>query len=315
MRKIDFLYFLLLFLLGCASCNNDVFVEHVPEVADVLYLDGCNGKQTIQIKKNALKFISMGDYYSYDDRQVTVYYNEKGEEIYNPTDLKDITKILYINQIFAIELNITEDEIEIVSLDNTNSNQREAWLSLDYGYMSKIVVLKIREGLPYEISQFGLPIDGYLTKTESYNGYKENVFNNTDQPIIVTIYPYKDSRSKLTLTPDDGESWSSQAKGLVGVPFCMNGEWTIYDTEEVEATIDESIWFDSFALNQEEEAYVEVPPNSSVTITKKVTFAVLETHYDAWLQMPNTDIIWPSSGTLTLSQPISYQLESTPLDL
>ncbi len=119
----------------------------------------------------------------------------------------------------------------------------------------------------------------------------------------------------LKMTPDDGESWSSQAKGLINVPYFKNGEWTRDETEEVEAIIDESIWFDSLGVNQSEEAYVEVPPNSSVAITKKVTFAILETRYDAWLRMPNTDIIWPATGTLTVSQPISYQIESIPLDL
>ncbi len=159
MKKRDLLY-IILFILGFASCNNDVFVEHVPEVADVLYLDGCNGKQTIQIKKDALKFITIADHYSYDDRQVTIYYNEEGEETYYPKDLKNIAKIKYINRIFAVELNIKDDELVITSLDNTRTNPVEAWINLDYGYMSKTVTVKISEGLPYEISQFGLPIYG-----------------------------------------------------------------------------------------------------------------------------------------------------------
>lgn len=307
--------YVLLLILGIASCNNDVFVEHLPEVEDILYLDGYNGKQTIQIKKDALKFISIGDYYSYDERRATVYYNKEGEEINNPKDIKNIAKITYINRIFAIELNIKNDEIEIVCLDNTYGNRLEAWLNLDYGYMDKNVILKISDGIPYEISQFGYAFNGYSTKTETKNGYKENFHNNTDQPIRITIYPYKDAQSNLTLTPDEEEYWSSLATGLVSVPYFKNGEWNIDDTEEVEAIIGDSTWFNSSIVNQEEETYVEVPPNSSVRITEKITFAILETHYSAWLLMPNTDILWPTSGTLTISQPISYQIESTPLDL
>lgn len=307
--------FIISILPFLASCNNDVFVEEVPEVEDTLYLDGYDGKQTIQIKKDVLKFISLGDYYGSAWQPSISYYSEDGEEIDYPPTIKNISKIVYVNRIFAIVLNIKDDKLEIECLDNTLSSPIETWINLDYGYLTKYVTLKIGEGQPYEITSFGHAVNRYSTKTETITGIREKFHNNTDQIIKVAVYPYKDFQSKLTLTPDDGEYWSGEASGKVCVPYFTNGGWTVDDTEEVEATINGTAYFDSCMVNQEEEAHVEVPPNSSLTITTKVTFAVMETAYNTMVHMPGTEVVWSTSGTLTLTQPISYQIEVCALEL
>lgn len=259
------------------ACNNDLFVERVPEVEAEIYLDSNKDPHTIKINKKYLRFIEVGDNYGYQWQPFSTYYDETGNEIANPKSLDKVAKIRYASKVFAFQLYIKEDEIEIEALDNTHSEPVEAWICLDYGYMPKYISLTIGEGKPYEIKDFGLDINRYSYKTETKTGFRETFHNNSDQTVKFIIYPYKDWQSNLTLIPDYEELWSAGALGVVSIPYFKDGKWTEYETEQIEAKLDSTISFYSSMVDINEEVYVEAPPHSSITVSKKMTYAILET--------------------------------------
>lgn len=306
---------LIIICLLATACNNDIFVERVPDIVEDIYIDGIYGRRTLPIKRNKLVNIGIGDYYASDTQQHISYYRNDGTEIYNPTNFDDVSKIIYLTKLVCVELNLKEDEIEIVSLDNAYTDPLKIWLSLDYGYIVKYTSINIGIGKPYEIEDFGYYIDEYLTKTETVAGICETFHNNSPNTQKIVFYPYKDACSKITLTPELDDSWSENAAGIISIPYFKEGVWTIYHTEDVEATIGSSTSFNSNMVDINEEAFIEVAPNSSVSVQIFMTYAVLETGYNTIISMPNTEFIWQVRGRLTIKQPINYKIEKKQLDL
>ncbi len=315
MRKIK--TFTLIAILGLllAACNNDLFVAPLPDIPEEIYLDGFEGAEIVTVPQKGLKNVTFGDNYGWNWQPFTYYYDKEGNELYNPSKISDVSKVLYACKMFAVEFNIRGDEVEIVALDNAHTDPLQMWVCLDYGYAVKYMDINIGVGRPLEIKRFGHYIDEYVVETETVRVNKENILNNTDQAIKVTVFPYKDSLSKLILSPDDDDDWSSRAKGIVRVPLYNGGVWSQYETEDVDATIGYTTTFISQTVNVNEEGYIEVPANSIVSATLYVTYSKLKTGYSADVGFPNNDIDWIVGGTLEVRQPIDYKFEISVLDL
>ena len=268
------------------ACNN-IFVDPIPDMEERIQLDGYNGSKTVKLYKKGLTGISFDDDFSYSWQPVVTYYGHDGETINNPGSVNEVSKATYYSRFFALEFNIKGDEAEIVALNNAYTDPVSIILYLHYDYTVKTVEIEIGVGKPYEITNFGHVIDDYITTTDTVKGISQTIHNNTSRPVNTTIYPYKEAPSRLTLTPAKGDEWSDRACGITGVPYFKNGEWTVYDTEDVEATIGAATSFTSQAVDPEEEAYVEVPPNSSVRVEISVIYATLKTGYSAIVRMPN----------------------------
>lgn len=297
--------------LLCGACNNDIFEDPLPDVPEEIYLDGYEGTETVTISKKGLKNVAFSDSYGYNWDPFTTYYDKEGNELRSPSHIDDVSKAVYSCRMFAVQFNLKGDEVEIVALDNAHTDPVEMGICLDYGYALKYVNIKIGVGRPHEIKGFGYFSDEYTTGTETLRAFRENITNNTAQPIKVTLFPFKDFPSRLTLTPDDNDDWSLRSVGTVRVPLCEDGEWSVYDTEDVEAAIGGTTTFISETVNVNEEAYIEIPPNTAISATLYVTYAKLKTGYSANVGLPNTDLDWGVSGTLEAMQPIGYKIETS----
>lgn len=315
MRKIRIFTIIAILGILCAACNNDVFVEPLPDFPQEIHLDGFEGTKIVTIPQKGLKSVEFGDSYGLNWQPFTRYYDKEGNELYNPSRISDVSKVLYACKMFAVEFNIRGDEVEIVALDNAYTEPVEVWVSLDYGYAVRYLNINIGVGRPLEIKQFSHFIDGYIVGTETVRAFKDNITNSTDQAIKVTVFPYKDAFSKLILWPDDDDDWSSRATGTVHVPLFNGGQWSQYNTEDVDATIGKRTTFISQTVDENVEDYIEVPANSAVSATLYVTYSKLKTGYSAEVGFPNIDMDWIVSGTLEVMQPIDYRLEITILDL
>ncbi|MCM1349260.1 MAG: hypothetical protein NC338_07605 [Firmicutes bacterium] len=277
-------------------------------------LEGNNGSKTINFYKKGLKSIDFGDDYGIDWMQETTYYGHNGEVINYPKNIDEVEKVMFTSRFFAVELNLKDDEAEIIALNNAYSSPVNLRLYFNYEFEMRIVEIEIGVGKPLEIHDFYYFIDEYVTTTETSRSIRQTVHNNSAQTIKTIIYPYKEAPSALILTPDEDDDWSNRACGVVNVPYFKDGNWTIYQTEELEATIGRATSFNSRVVDVEEKAYVEVPPNSSVTVEITMTYAVLKTGYVTTVRMPNTDIDWIVTGTMILGQPISYEIETKLLE-
>ncbi len=85
--------------------------------------------------------------------------------------------------------------------------------------------------------------------------------------------------------------------------------------EDVDAIIGNTTTFISQTVDENEEGYIEVPANSSVSVTLYVTYTKLKTGYSAVVGFPNINIDWIVDGMLEVMQPIDYKLEISALDL
>ena len=315
MRKIKLYTIIAILEILCAACNNGIFVEPLPDIPQEIYLDGFEDAKIITIQKKGLKNVKLGDNYGLNWQPSTTYYDKEGNELHNLSKIDDVSKILYVCKMFAVEFNIRGDEVEIVSLDNAYTDPVEMWVCLDYGYSVKYMDIKIGVGHPLEIKQFNHFIDEYIVETETVRAYKEKITNATEQAVKATLFPYKDSLSKLILTPADVDYWSSRATGTVHVPIYHGGQWSQYDTEDVDATIGNTTAFISLTVDVDEKVYIEIPANSVATATVYVTYAKLKTGYRAEVGFPNIAIDWLVGGTLEEMQPIAYKLDVSILDI
>lgn len=315
MDKVKF--YTIISVLGflCGACNNDIFVEPLPDIPEQIYLDGFEGVEIVTIPQKGLKNVTFDDNYGWNWQPFTIYYDKDGNELHSPSQISDVSRALYACQMFAVEFNIKGDEVEIVALDNAHTEPVDMSICLDYGYAVKYLTVNIGVGRPHEIKQFSHIIDKYVTGTETVRAFRENIFNDTPQPIKVTLFPFKDSPSKLIIKPDEDDDWSRRSTGTVHVPLYNSGKWSLYDTEDVEATLGGTTTFVSSTVDVNVEACIEVPANSSISSTVYVTYAKLKTGYSASVGLPNTDIDWLVWGTVEVLQPIDYKIETTTLEL
>lgn len=312
-KKITDIFNLLtvLSLLALTGCNSDIFVSPVGDVVDSVTLSGDCGTASFQIQKKGLVSVDF-DVDSYESQAFTthtIYYDSEGESLNAPVNINDVARILYCSHKFALEFNVVGDKVDIVALDNAYSSTIDIIAYLNYGYTGRSVTIHVGPGKPLEIYYLGHdtlhPIIGTITET----GLPQRFNNNTDHPLRITVYPYREAKSSLTLTPD--EPWTEGISGTVPVPSYVDGKWNDFESDEVEVTIGSTTTFCSAAADEDEAAYIEVPANSSVTAMLEVTYAVLDTKYITDIRLPNSGLGWHSDGWWELRQPISYNLKTT----
>lgn len=304
---------LLVGMLVVQACNSDIFVEPAPEIPESISLPGHDGSQTLNFSRKALKGV-----WAYNNngwQEDCIYYDADGEKLNGNPGLSRMAKMVYLTQYCALEVNLKSDDVEIAVLDNAFGRDIELFVVFDFGYQVKIVEVKIGVGLPHVISSFGYFIDEYVTDEIEIEGVSQTVHNNTSQTISATIYPYKDAQSKLTLYTGEDSDWAFGGTGKIEVPYFKDGQWTVYQSEELEATVGATTSFYSRMVDTEEAAHVEVPPYTSLRIRPVVTYATLETGYTALMRLPATDFSWMVVDVMRLMQPVGYKIETTTLDL
>lgn len=294
----------------CIACNSDIFVEPIPDMVENIYLDGCNGTHELRMQTSRLSYISFDN--DFDYYAVTSFYDKNGVHLSDHESLENVSHIIYCSRRFAVRLNISDDNIEITALDNTYDHDIKLWLNLYFEHTVKSIDVNISSGLPLEITSLSPFIDNPIYGVTTESGLRQRFNNNTAQDIKMAVYPYKEARSRLSLVPDENEAWTIGSLGNILVPTYADGNWNDFYADEINATIGEVTIFDSACVDTDEEAYANIPANSTVVVEYAVTYATYTTGYSATVALPNSRLTWMTHGAFTLMQPIGYKLEIIP---
>lgn len=301
-----------IFLLA-GGCNNDIFVQPMPEIADSVILSGSGGSQTVKIRRRGL----VGVVFDNDYSTITYhsFYDSKGNWIPDSSPMMEVAKIRYYSQKFMLECSLNGDELEIEAVDNAYREQIFVWMGLDYGYTVKFVKVMIDPVKPLEITEFGFSSENISSGFHVDRGIREYFHNNTDSTLRMVVYPYRDAKARMRLTPDSESYWSRGTVGKVTLPEYSDGEWLPSAGDMVETEIGTVTFFTPTIVDPDEESVVEVPPHSSVRVQVNVNYRLFSTDYEATLQLPNSHIIWMVAGRYELWQPVEYTMDITPWGL
>lgn len=288
------------------ACNDEIFVDRIPEYEDKqITLDGNGGSYTLCFdpkSARSIKFDNSSDYFTYTD-----YYNANGEQIVLDAPIADIAKIVYGSPRFTVEAHIEGDKISIVSLDNTYSEDLQMWLTIDYEYMARTIDVTLTPGSPMHIDYLGCDMDRALTAFRTSSPAPIHISNESDRSISMDIFPFKDYQSRFCVKND--YLWTIGISGLCPIPYYINGEWFSDDTNLVEITMGQESYYYSEYTDKESFYHVEVPPHSTVNVYVSLKLAVLKGRYISTVTQPNSALSWMIDGEFEVIQPISYSVE------
>ncbi|MCM1140678.1 MAG: hypothetical protein NC453_19075, partial [Muribaculum sp.] len=106
------LFSLLAFIsLVFGACNNDIFVDAVPDLEEDSYHLLCDGNAvSFKIPTKGLRDVSFNCEHS-TIANVT-YYDKHGESIYNPS-LSNVAKAVYSSPLFCLDFDVDGDQIKV----------------------------------------------------------------------------------------------------------------------------------------------------------------------------------------------------------
>lgn len=298
-----FLFYILSFVaVFLQGCNDDIFVEPVPDLVDNIKLSGYGDAAKFKLPIDGLQNVTFGNETDY--RTYTDYYDANGEPA---GSLANVRKIVYGSPRFRIEVDIDGEDVEVRSIANTYRSNLIVWANLDYGYMTRSVDIIITPGAPMEIKECSYFMDYGQSGVTRIRGLRQRVTNNTDRPQRAVYYPYKDARSIIDVEAED--QVFDGIKATVPVPLYSDGEWRENDENTAEIVVGETSYFYSRGVDIAEEAYVDVPANTTVTIELTVEWATFEV--ESWIEfrLPNTDSRWIMVNPCKIFQPVGYTLD------
>lgn len=302
--RIQLLLSVLLTLLLC-GCNSDIFVDRVTDPESSFTIDGNLGTHELRITKKGITDISFENDVDYD-AEVEMYGND-GERIYHISSVNDVSKILYNSKRFAIQFEISGNDITVTALDNTYTSIIKIWVSLYYGPLVKTIEISVTPGLPLEIHELSFSTS-IKPGTSIITGIPHKFHNNNESPIHFIVYPYKEAKSRLELRYDD--DWAYEATGTVNLPIYRNDKWELSPVDNIkEITLSPSTYYYAENTDTLTTKTIAVPPLSTVETVMKVTYATLQTYFFADVQLPNSQLSWIVSGDCLISQPIDYKID------
>lgn len=300
------LYISIFLALLLCSCNNDIFVDRVSVPEGEITVDGNGGSQTFKITKKGLVGVKFDN--DLDYRTQESYYDKEGNQLYNISNINDVAKITYSSLRFAIELQISGNDVKVTALDNTYDCDINIWALLNYGDYSKTINFIITPGAPLEVSEifYGL---APLSETKIQASVTKLLRNNTSEPLKFSVYPYKDVKSTVNFTLDDSfREINSTVK--TDLPLYINSEWKMFSRKNfVEVYLSYPTHYYAYGTDIDKVDNIEVPPYSDAVIKISMTVATMEVNISAFCQMPNSGISDLVTGKCSVSQPIDYKIE------
>ena len=288
-----------LFLQGC---NDDIFVEPAPDLVDNIKLSGYGDAAEFKLPMDGLKSVSFDnetDYYTSTD-----YYDANGEPA---NSLANVKKIVYGSPRFRIEVDIDGEDVRVRSIANTYDANLIMWAVLDYGYITRTVDIVITPGAPMEITECSYFMDYGVRGSKKNLLLRQRVTNNSDRTQRAVYYPYKDVCSRINVVADDRVF--DGVKATVPVPLYAGGEWHESEDNTAEIEVGGTSYFYFAGVDINEEAYVDVPANTTVTIELTVEWATFEV--ESWIEfrLPNTDSEWIMVNPCKIFQSAGYELD------
>lgn len=296
------------------GCNSDIFVDRVQEPTETnIILAPMGEEHTIKIATKGLTGVDFDDNSVHHDYTYTVYYDKDGNDISNFGSISDLSKISYLSPRFCVDFIIKGDEVTIKALDNTYSSNLSISAALFYEHEMKNIEITVTPGNPIEIKDFGYDIVRPVSEIRTETGMPAKFHNNTDRTQRVVFYPYKDARSRMETLAEDYDSWQDGTSGDVIVPYYSNGEWVESEDFKQNVLIGSTVYYDSPNTPVDEETYIDVEPQSSVSWTMSITYAMLDVAYLADFVQPGSGFSWLASGKCRVFNPIGYELNVTKL--
>ncbi len=311
MSKIVLCSFSLFIMAILNSCNNDIFVDRIPDIEDSVYIEGDGGVHTITIYRENLNDISLDNNLNY--QAFVTRYNAEGNILSHDASITEVSKIVYACPRFYIEVYIDGNKVTFKSVCNTYQESLEVVVylmygTLDYNYMSKPVTVHISPGSPMKMSDISYSFDNSIQEKHVSNPFiNERFVNNTPVDQRIIYYPYKNAQSMLAFKVS-GDLWASGISDMVYLPTYRDGEWVVSDDIKTELTIQSSKWIESNNIDKEFAITVDVPANTTVTVKLSLIFATLKVPTIIWLEQPFSGNLYPLDGECIISEPIDYSL-------
>ena len=298
-----FLYVLLAMLL--CGCNSDVFVDRVIDPDGSFTLDGNLGTHELKITKKGLTDISFENDVDYS--AVVEMYGHDGERLYHISNVDEVASILYFSKRFALQFGISGSDITVTALDNAYTYTIKTQVILHYGPLTKTIEISVTPGPQMKINELTFSTSA-KPGISIITGIPHKFHNNNDSPVHFIVYPYKEAKSRLELRYDD--DWAYEATGTVDLPIYRDDKWELSPTDNLkEITLGPSTYYYAENTDTLNTTTIAVPPQSTAESVMKVTYATLQTSFWAYVQLPNSKLMWSVSGQCLISQPIDYNID------
>lgn len=303
--KIRFQIVILLAIVFSA-CNNDIFVDSVSVPKEEITLDGNRGSQEFKITKKGLMDVKFDN--DIDYRTYQTYYDKEGQRINQVSNIDEISKIVYNSDRFAIELQISGNNVVTTALDNTYEGDINVWADLIYKDQTKTINFIITPGAPMEVTEIFQGLSP-LSETKISTSTTKLLRNNTSESLKFSIYPFRDVSSTVNFTFED-EYRDINATVEIDLPLYMDGEWKNFTFNNfVDVNLAYHTNYYAFGTDIEKVEYIEVPAYSTAVAQINMTFAIMDEDCTIVCQMPNSEISHLAHGKFSISQPIDYKID------
>ena len=285
------------------GCNNGIFISDLPALEPSVTVAGNGGNHTVYVDRNQLTGVRLDCEFDYDTH--TEYFDADGNELAYEAPMSEVSIIRYSSPRFLIEVFLKGNRLTFVAVDNTYSCDLDVILILDYGSFCQSVTVTVLPGKPMQLKNI-IYFSGNVTTATKVKSFTERFTNAGGRPQRITYYPMRDAESKVSYMSDD--MWSVGIEGVCQVPVFDGDHWEFDNGNSQEITLGMEETFSPVSVNRDEAVEVDVPANSTVTVTISVTYAVCWVEYMAELSLPESGIGLLTNGTCSVAQPIGYKL-------
>lgn len=295
---------LLIVAMVFTGCNNDIFIKPVPQIEDIV-LDGHGDMAKFSVNKRELKGFNIDCPFWAGNCNV-FFYDKDGNEHQGVIDINEVTKITFTTPCCAIDFLIDGNEVTVVALDNTSSQNIELWVTLDYGGTVSGFGIVITPGDAMVLDNMSYGMNPIQTDLQLFNGPRRSLTNNTPVTQQLTIQPYFGATS--TVLYESSDNWETGVAGFVPVLYYSDGEWIWPPEPNAHIEIGNRSAYTPYGIDLDKTISIDVPPFSKTSVEVTVTYATCLTAYSCELIMPGSGIGNMSWGTCQIRQPIDYKI-------
>lgn len=304
MTAVSRFFCLLIVASVFTGCNNDIFIKPVPPIEDIV-LDGHGDMAKFSVNKRELKGFNI-DCPFWGGYSNVFFYDKDGNELQGVIDIDEVTKITFTTPCCAVDFLIDGNEVTVVALDNTLSQNIELWVTLDYGATVSGFEIIITPGDAMVLDNIGYGVTPIQTDLQLLNGPRRSLTNNTPVTQQLTIQPFFGATS--TVLFESSDNWETGVAGFVPVLYYSDGEWLWPPEPNANIEIGNRSAYTPYGIDLYTMVSIEVPPHSKISVEVTVIYAKCVTNFSCECILPNSglsNIVW---GTCQIRQPIDYKI-------
>lgn len=294
---------LMLLPLAFASCNSDLFVEHVEPLESEVTLEGDGGIRTIRFQPKGLQRIYIS--HAVDGADV-VYYDRAGAELSSGDPAADVARISYAGRLVMFEILIDGDHMTVNSIEAAGNQPWHAFIGLDYGYITELISIELLPGQPVEMVGMDYVMSDMSVQSVSKTDIKHTTYKNQGaSEVKVEILPYIAQQARALFEPDD--PWWRYIEVKAALPVCVDDRWRL-SGREYDMALGSSTYYFPEGLDRTLSVSVVIPPYSEKTITTTVTYSSVRVPFFLTLRNPVSGRESIVFGVCGVIQPVSYEI-------